>query len=129
MSLWRISFLQIGTVTGTVGLQYWLLDSVGIFLPLGMLFLVTLATFYLGAKEDWPVRSHVLALVPKLAFLMWLFSLFAYVGCFLWNPSAFDFSISMLPLLAPIVSLAPALATVILTLCAGDTSLLMLGRS
>ena len=128
MYFWRISLLQVSSVMSILGLQYWIWESISVVFPLILLFLVTLSAFYFGAQKDWPQRSDVLALVPRLAVSMWFFSTLAYIVAFYLMPDQFSFSSSMLPLLAPTVSLAPGFATLILTLCAGDASLFMLER-
>ena len=94
------------------------------------IFVVSVACFcFLGRDSDsWPHRTDIWALSRKIFGVMWLVSGVGYCVWFLHSPHLFDFSFSRLFVIAPLVALAPAFLSLILTLCAGDTALLILGR-
>ena len=121
-------FVQVGALCLGNALQYAFWGRIGFIMPTFFLFVASVAVFFFGSEEGWPLRKDVLWLSPRLSLMMWLLSTGVYVGFFFGYPQQFSFPVSKLFFLAPSVALGPALLTLITTLCAGDTALLLLGR-
>ena len=74
-----------------------------------------------GRRDIWVVARWTCLWV-------WFGSILGYSFYFRAYPHEFSFSASQLWFIAPLISLAPALMSIILTMCAGDTALFILGK-
>ena|GEM_PF-3906792 len=124
------SLCMILSQVGAIFLVSWILGSVGIISTTISMFVSAVLCFCgLGySRTDWPVRTDILRLSRNMFVSMWVLGVLMYTICFFIFPEAFDFETEKLWLIAPFVGLAPGFISLIMTLCAGDTALLILGR-
>ena len=120
-----LSVCQISTMSALI---YW--GQLNIVLHAALFFIVTVGVLLYRGKQtiDWPYRADVLRLAAQTFGIMWVVSTCAYCVWFFQYPEKFAFSAPKLMVIAPCVSLAPALMGLFLTLCAGDTVLFILDR-
>ena len=78
--------------------------------------------------SNWPRRTDVWFVSRWTFALIWFVSLIGYIVYFFAYPDSFSFSSSQLWFIAPCISFAPAFLSVVLTMCAGDTALLILEK-
>jgi len=92
------------------------------------IFVGSLACFcVLGRKKsDWPCRQDVWSVARWTCMWIWIGSIVGYSLYFFSYPQSFSFSSGQLWFIAPLISFAPALMSIILTMCAGDTALFIL---
>ncbi len=106
-----------------------LTGGVGPILPCVGIFFGSICGFcVLGSRrERWPQRKDIQKITLKSSGLMWLTGTAAYVLLFFLQPDSFAFSGATIFYIGPLVGLAPAMATLILCMCAGDTAATILG--
>lgn len=116
-------FVIFGIVLGVLHSSSIVLLSVSIFVGAFVCFCV------LGGRlHNWPRRKDVWFVSRWMFVFSWFASLIAYCSYFFIYPQSFSFSSSQLWFIAPCISFAPAIVSVILTMCAGDAALMMLGH-
>ena len=108
----------------------WFFGSFGIVSTAITLFVSAVICFcILGHRtKDWPLRQDVWKMSRQVFGSMWLLGTISYVACFFIFPESFALTQDQLWLIAPFIGLGCGLLSLILTLCAGDTALLILGR-
>jgi hypothetical protein len=121
-----MTIAQIAVVCSIV----YLFDSMNVIAHAVGIFIVSIFCFCILGKDEkyWPLRQDIWAMARSLFVVMWFAGVVGYCGWYFSSPHLFDFSSTRLCIIAPLVSLAPAFLSLILTLCAGDTALLILGR-
>ena len=112
---------QIAVFSVVIGV----LQSSSIILLAACLFIGSLACFcWMGRRSGKvPCRQDVWFISRWTCVGVWLGSVIGYSLSFFLSPQSFSFSINQLWFVAPLISFAPALMSVILTMCAGDTAL------
>ena len=122
------SFQFIFVLAFSLG-SYLLTGGVGPILPCAGIFFGAVCGFcFLGSRrERWPQRRDIQRITLGSAGLMWLSGSLGYMILFFFQPGEFQFSGLMILYIGPLVGLAPALATLILCMCAGDTAATILG--
>ena len=100
-----------------------------IFVSVGI-FVGSLLCFCLLGRSTshWPRRQDVWSVARWTCIWIWTASVIGYGFYFFSFPDAFSFSAQQLWFIAPMISLAPAIISLILTMCAGDSALFILGR-
>ncbi|MAA78002.1 MAG: hypothetical protein CL916_01985 [Deltaproteobacteria bacterium] len=106
------------------------LQSSSIIFLASCLFISSVTCFCLMGyrSETWFCRQDVWFVARWTCVWVWLGSVIGYSLYFFANQKSFSFSIEQLWFIAPLISFAPALMSVILTMCAGDTALFILEK-
>jgi len=100
------------------------LQSSSIILLAACIFIGSLVCFCLmGRSGKVPCRQDVWFISRWTCAGVWLGSVIGYSLSFFLSPQSFSFSVNQLWFIAPLISFAPALMSVTLTMCAGDTAL------
>ena len=91
----------------------------------GCIFIGSLTCFmFLGRfSGEFPSRKTVWFTARWTCVMIWFGSLVGYSLYYFTFPQSFSFSKGQLFFIAPLISFAPALMSIILTMCAGDTAL------
>ena len=83
----------------------------------------------LGRKfPHWPRRQDVWSVARWTGMWVWMGAIIGYSIYFFSHPESFSFSSHQLWFIAPLISLAPTIISVVLTMCAGDTALFILDK-
>ena len=82
--------------------------------------------FLSRSRSQWPVRNDIWFVARWMFVFIWFFSLIGYSLFFFAYPQNFAFPSSKLWFVAPIISVAPAIMSTVLTMCAGDTMIFIL---
>ena len=132
-----ITAAQLAAITGgqllaagaVAGVEVAVTGGLGLLFPLSALFVGAFFAFWgLGARrEGWPQRATIQRAALISAGNIWALGTALYAAAFLLQPDAFAFSAPMLILFAPAVGLLPGLASLVLTMCAGDAAATTLG--
>ena len=121
-------------MTATQIIVFWimfaLLQSSSIILLALCLFVGSFGCFcLLGRQLRKPLcRQDVWSIARWTCVWVWLGSITGYSVYFFSNPQSFSFTARQLWFVAPLISFAPALMSIILTMCAGDTALFILEK-
>lgn len=117
-----IPFQIIGLVI-TVGLQLLIFDHIGPLMPLATIYFSTLVGYLVlsRTREDWPQKKVRIREAVHSALCFFVLTFILYGGTYLFNEE-WD-----RVLISPLVALAPALSTLILSLVAADSAALILG--
>ena len=78
-------------------------------------------------RSTWPRRQDIWSVSRWTSVCVWIGSIIGYSVYFFSHPESFSFSPYQLWFLAPLISLAPEIISVVLTMCAGDTAMFILG--
>lgn len=79
-------------------------------------------------RSQWLCRQDVWSVSRWTSVWVWGGSIAGYSVYFFSYPESFSFSSHQLWFIAPLISLAPAIISIVLTMCAGDTALFILDK-
>ena len=134
-SPWRwgllLALVEILVLTGVVWTEQVAFGRIGLLFPALSIFLSAFCFFMVLAKISRIhvelSRAAVLRIGVGAGGSVWLIAAILYGLAYMQWTEYFDFSLKTLFLIAPIIAMAPGVAVLILTFCAGDTALMLFG--
>ena len=112
--------LHVCSIILSGAMSFWIWGSVRAFFCVGAFIFSALLSLYLWKRYGVLDRKMLWRAARISGYWVWGMSIFGYVALYHTMPQSFSFSSKALWLIAPCIALAPAVAALIIMLCAGD---------